>query len=94
MSAKGNVSRPKVFGSAVVSPRGQIVIPVSARRELGIDSADTLLVCGPPHGQGLLLIKVDAVEQMLSMLGEQLTNFENMVKDYKLTETNGEGEVD
>jgi len=94
MSAKGDFSRPRVFGSAVVSPRGQVVIPASARKELSIDSGDTLLVCGPPHGQGLLLLKVDAVEQMLSMLGEQLTNFENVVKDYKLTETNREGEVD
>ena len=94
MSAKDDFGRPKVFGSAVVSPRGQIVIPASARKELSIDSGDTLLVCGPPHGQGLLLLKVDAVEQMLGILGEQLTNFEKMVREYKLTKTKGEEEVD
>ncbi len=83
MKGKDDLHRPKVFGSTVVSPRGQVVIPVNARRELGINSRDTLIVCGPPHGQGLLLLKVEAVEQMLSLISEQLTDFEKLVKDYK-----------
>ena len=61
MKSKDNLHRPRVFGSTVVSPRGQVVIPVNARRKLGINSGDALLVCGPPHGQGLLLFKVEAV---------------------------------
>ena len=94
MSAKDDFRRPKVFGSTVVSPRGQVVIPASARKELSIDAGDTFLVCGPPHGQGLLLLKVDAVEQMLSTLGEQLTNFEKLVKDYKSPTVSREKEAD
>ena len=86
MNAKDNLHRPRVFGSTVVSPKGQVVIPANARKELGIDSGDTLLVCGPPHGQGLLLLKVDAVEQMLSIISEQLTDFARLVKDYKSPE--------
>ena len=87
MNVKGNLRRARVFGSMVVSPRGQVVIPASARKELDISSGDTLLACGPPHGQGLLLLKVGAVEQMLSKMGEQLTHFEKMVKDYKSLKT-------
>ena len=83
MKGKDNLHRPKVFGSTVVSPRGQVVIPVNARRELGMNSGDTLIVCGPPHGQGLLLFMVEAVEQMLSLMSEQLTDFEKLLKDYK-----------
>ena len=83
MSARDNLHRSKLFGSAVVSPRGQVVIPASARKELDINSGDTLLVCGPPHGQGLLLLKVDAVERILSVMGERLANFERLVKDYR-----------
>ena len=83
MSVKDNLHRPKVFGSTVVSPRGQVVIPVNARKELGIDSGDTLLVCGPPHGQALLLLKADAIEQILSIMGEQLADFAKLVEDYK-----------
>ena len=83
MKDKDNLYKPKVFGSTAVSPRGQVVIPVNARRELGINSGDTLIVCGPPHGQGLLLLKVDAIEQMMSMVSQHLTEFEKLVKDYK-----------
>lgn len=83
MNTKGNLHRPKVFGSTVVSRRGQVVIPVHARKELDIDAGDTLLVCIPPHGQGLLFLKADAIEQVLSAMSEQLTSFERLVKDYK-----------
>ena len=83
MNVKDNLRRFKVFGSMVVSPRGQVVIPANARKELDIDSGDTLLACGPPHGQGLLLLKVDAVEQILSTMSERLANFEKLVQDYK-----------
>ena len=84
MKGKDNLYKPKVFGSTVVSPRGQVVIPVNARRELGINSGDTLIVCGSPHGQGLLLFKVEAVEQILGLMSEQLSNFEKLVKGYRL----------
>ena len=87
MSTKDDLPRFRVFGSMVVSPRGQVVIPANARKELGINSGDTLLTCGAPHGQGLLLIKADAVEQMLSTMGERLANFGKMVKDHKPPET-------
>ena len=83
MKVKDNLYNLKIFGSAVVSPRGQVVIPVNARRELNINSGDTLIVCVPPHGQGLLLFKVEAVEQMLGLMSEQLSNFERLVKGYK-----------
>ena len=83
MNVKDNLHRFKVFGSMVVSPRGQVVIPANARKELDIDSGDTLLACGSPHGQGLLLLKVEAVEQMLGLMSAQLSSFEKLVKDYK-----------
>ncbi len=95
MKGKDNLHRPKVFGSTVVSPRGQVVIPVNARRELGINSGDTLIVCGPPHGQGLLLLKVEAVEQMLGLMSAQLSSFEKLVKDYKSPKVaSGKGRAD
>jgi len=83
MEFKEDLYRFKIFGSATVSPKGQVVIPANARKELSIASGDTLLVCGPPHGQGLLLLKVDTVEQILSAVGEQLANIEELVSDYR-----------
>lgn len=95
MGVKDNLHRFKVFGSMAVSPRGQVVIPANARKELGINSGDTLLACALPHGQGLLLLKVDAIEQILSTLSERLTEFEKLVRDYRSPKTaGGKEEVD
>ncbi len=87
MDINSSMPRFKVFGSMAVSPRGQVVIPANARKELNIGSGDTLLACGAPHGEGLLLLKVDTVEQILSMMSEQLTSFGKLVQDYKYGRT-------
>ena len=86
MKGKDNLHRPKVFGSTTVGPRGQVVIPANARKELDIDAGTTLLVFGGPHGQGLVLLKVDAIEQMMSMVSQQLSDFEKLVKGFKSPE--------
>ena len=83
MKGKDNLCRPKIFGSTTVGPRGQVVIPVNARKEMGIDTGTTLLVFKALHGQGLVLLKVDAIEQMMSMVSQHLTEFEKLVKGYK-----------
>jgi len=86
MKGKDNLHRPKVFGSTTVGPRGQMVIPANARKELGIDAGATLLVFKAFHGQGLVLLKVDAIEQMMSMVSQQLSDFEKLVKGFKSPE--------
>ena len=83
MNVDDKMPKFKVFGSMVVSPRGQVVIPANARKELEIASGDTLLACGTPHGDGLLLLKVNTVEKILSVMSEQLASFEKLVQDYR-----------
>lgn len=83
MDTNDSLPKFKVYGSMVVSPRGQVVIPANARKELNIGSGDTLLACGTPHGEGLLLLKVDAVERILSVMSEQLDTIGKLVKDYR-----------
>lgn len=48
------------YGAVTVSERGQIVIPVSARRDFGIQIGDKLLVLGDLE-QGLALIKASTL---------------------------------
>jgi AbrB family looped-hinge helix DNA binding protein len=86
MKGKDNSHRLKVFGSTTVGHRGQVVIPANARREMGIDAGTTLLVFKAFHGQGLVLLKVDAIEQMMSMVSQQLSDFEKLVKGFKSPE--------
>ena len=83
MREKGVWPENKCLGSTTVGPRGQVVIPINARKELDIDAGTTLLVFGGPHGQGLVLLKVDAIEQMMNMVSQRLTDFKELVKDYK-----------
>ena len=72
----------RCFGSTTVGPRGQVVIPISARKELGIESGNTLLVFRGFQGQGLLLLKADTIETMLSTVSKKLSSIERQVKDY------------
>jgi AbrB family looped-hinge helix DNA binding protein len=46
------------YGAVTVSERGQVVIPAQARRDLGIEAGDKLLVLGDPK-EGLALVKID-----------------------------------
>ena len=83
MKSKSVWLENRCLGSTTIGPRGQVVIPVNARKELGIDAGTTLLVFKALGGQGLVLLKVDAIEQMLAMVSKRLTDFEKLVKDYK-----------
>ena len=89
MNVKDDWGEIKCFGSTTVGSKGQVVIPVNARKELGIDTGATLLVFKSFHGWGLALLKVDTIEQMLSTASERLTGFEKLVKDYKAPEATG-----
>ena len=72
----------RCFGSTTLGPRGQVVIPVNARKDLGLESGDTLLVFSGFHGHGVMLLKSDAIETMLSKASERISDMEKQVKDY------------
>ena len=80
MDGRDILHEMKCYGSTTVSPRGQMVIPSHARKELGIDTGDTLLVFLGPGRRGLLLLKADTVEQILSMVSEQLASIGKLLK--------------
>ena len=59
MKGKGVWLENRCLGSTTVGPRGQVVIPVNARKEMGIDAGTTLLVFktlgGQPSGNVITL---------------------------------------
>jgi bifunctional DNA-binding transcriptional regulator/antitoxin component of YhaV-PrlF toxin-antitoxin module len=71
----------KCFGFAVVGPRGQLVIPVEARRELGIDVGTKLLAFNLPHGGGLIFIKVEALEGLINIISRQVKDFASLLRE-------------
>lgn len=52
-----------IFGTATVGERGQIVIPVKARRLFDINPGDRLIVLGDKD-RGIALIKADGILNM------------------------------
>jgi AbrB family looped-hinge helix DNA binding protein len=73
----------RCFGTAVLGPRGQLVIPVEARKELGIDTGDKLLVFGHFGGRGLIFIEVEAVEELFNIMSSRLDEVAKLVKESK-----------
>ena len=82
----------KCFGTAVLGPRGQLVIPVEARKELGIDTGSKLLVFGHFNGRGLIFIKAEAAEELLNIMSSRLDEIAKLVKESKTTDVGIEGE--
>lgn len=82
---KQGVRRPmgKCFGTAVLGPRGQLVIPAEARKELGIDTGNKFLVFGQFEGQGLMFIKVEAAEEFLNLVASGLDEVAKFIKESK-----------
>lgn len=58
---KGNSRR--VFGTAKVGDRGQIVIPKEAREFFGIEPGDTLLILGKTQ-TGLIITKPETLNDL------------------------------
>ncbi len=83
----------RCFGTAVLGPRGQLVIPVEARKELGIDTGNKFLVFGHFEGLGLILIKVEAAEEMLNIISSRLDEVTRLVKESKTSDVGIKSEV-
>ena len=65
----GKQSAQRVFGTAKVGDRGQIVIPKEARELFGIKPGDTLLILGDEE-MGLIVSR----PEVLSDLADQILN--------------------
>ena len=64
---KGNPQR--VFGTAKVGDRGQIVIPKEAREFFGIEPGDTLLILGEEN-KGLIVSRPELLRDLADEIFE------------------------
>lgn len=65
----------KLYGTATVGTKGQIVIPVEAREQLQIAEGDRLYVVGAPNKGIVSLFKEDTLEQFIEQMNVQVENF-------------------
>lgn len=53
-----------IYGTVKVGDRGQVVIPAEARKELGINPGDLLLVMSGRNRRVLAMVKADAMREL------------------------------
>ena len=70
---RGNSRR--VFGTAKVGDRGQIVIPKEAREFFGIEPGDTLLILGKSQ-TGLIITKPETLNDLANEIFKTVENEE------------------
>jgi len=58
----------KLYGTATVGTKGQVVIPADAREEIGIATGDRLYVIGAPGGSFVGFIKEEQLEAFIEKL--------------------------
>jgi len=66
-------SKNKIYGSATVGERGQIVIPMDARKSLSIKPGDKLMVFAKSDMIGL--IPMEEFSQILDKMSEAIARF-------------------
>lgn len=67
----GKQSAQRVFGTAKVGDRGQVVIPKEAREAFHIDPGDTLLIVGDPE-VGLIISRPEVLNDLADDLLKNL----------------------
>lgn len=65
----------KLYGTATVGSKGQIVIPAEAREELNIQPGDRLYIVNAMHGAGVVCLKEEMLESMVQQLTAQVEDF-------------------
>jgi len=68
----------KLYGTATVGTKGQIVIPADAREELDIKAGDRLYVIGSPKKKLVGFIKEEQLETFIEHLSINLENLKTL----------------
>lgn len=73
----GKSNTKRVFGTAKVGDRGQIVIPKEARELFGIKPGDTLLILGEKE-TGLIVSRPELLRDIANQIFETIRNEEDI----------------
>lgn len=79
----------RYFGSATVGDRGQMVIPAAARRELGIQPGEKMVIFGRGKGR-LTLVKAELVSSFVSKALTDLAELERRLREDSESDEPGE----
>jgi bifunctional DNA-binding transcriptional regulator/antitoxin component of YhaV-PrlF toxin-antitoxin module len=64
----------KIYGTASLNDKGQLVIPVDARMAMSLEPGSKLVVMGAPFGRdALIIVKTDIIEQQMQAFTSALS---------------------
>ena len=66
----------RLYGTARVGDRGQVVIPAEARKELDIKPGDLLFVMAGRNRRGIAMVKADAMRELAEKIMQGLEGAE------------------
>ena len=73
MSAQSG--KKKLYGTATIGTKGQVVIPADAREDLGLQPGDRVYVMNAMHGYGVMLLKEEMLEAFVEQITAQVEDF-------------------
>ncbi|MBI3627658.1 MAG: hypothetical protein HY220_02845 [Candidatus Sungbacteria bacterium] len=71
-----------LYGSTTVGARGQVVIPIKARRDLKLKAGEEMLVAGA-HGRFLMIMKISEMKGIMEELAERISEFKKLASTAK-----------
>lgn len=70
----------KLYGTTTVGTKGQLVIPILAREELGINTGDKLYVLGSPKQGIAVLMQEEKMEDFITQIDLHLETIKTFKK--------------
>jgi len=80
MAKRSDRSHGKIYDVVTVGERGQVVIPVQARKELSIGAGEKLVVIRGPVGNVLAMAKLDDMTDFMGRLIEGFGKIREKIK--------------
>lgn len=71
----------KLYGTATVGTKGQIVIPADVREVFDIEAGDRLYVMGSKEGKWIGLIREEQMRTLLAHMTDSIEVFKDMLDD-------------
>lgn len=73
--------KKKLYGTATVGTKGQVVIPSDAREELNIQTGDRLYVVGSVEREWVGFIKEDQLRELMEQITADVENYRNVLEE-------------
>ncbi len=80
------IGHGKILGTTTIGERGQVVIPASAREELGIKAGDKFVVFGDKRKGSVALVRADVFDEFADFFmskSKKLEKFAQTIIDKK-----------